>query len=157
MFSFKKDHHHHHLAIRKKSSPSFGNREKNKWSLHFGYFGPTWKFLSLGSILRQDMKRLSPKPSKCISPPPALSSTLFVCFSDSTPLFVLLKQTSDSIFNSCSLCLIHTKKSHIFQDSLWFSVFFFTCQKPPSAAWKLKTNIYHTFYSPPSLLIHQII
>ena len=58
----------------------------------------TWKFRSLGSILRQDMKRLSPKLSDCVCPSPVVSSSSFV---DRSPLiiFACWKQTSDSIFN----------------------------------------------------------
>ena len=60
---------------------------------------PTWKFRSLGSILRQDMKRLSPKLSDCVCPSPVVSSSSFV---DRSPLVIFAccwKQTSDSIFN----------------------------------------------------------
>ena len=90
----------------------------------FGYIRPTWKLLSFGSILRQDMKRFSPKPSEAT----ALSSSvpLFVSFPASTLLLVRSKQTSDSIVNLLVSVSFTQNKSHSFQASrsyLLFSLF----------------------------------
>ena len=50
----------------------------------------------------------------------------------------------------------HKKVSHLSGFSLIFCVFLHL-SKTSICCLKLKTKIYHTFYSPPSLLIHQII
>ena len=87
----------------------------------------TWKFRSLGSILRQDMKRLSPKLSDCVCPTPVVSSSSFV---DRSPLiiFACWKQTSDSIFNISAPPVTQDHRSLRMFSFSWYSYHLFKLQ-----------------------------